>query len=579
MPDPSLLQRLKERKLVQWVVAYLAGAWVIYEATGTALEAWDIPVLLVRSIHVLLVLGFLITLVLAWYHGEKGRQRVSGPELLMVAALLVVAGVALSMLGGVGNQTGSEVAGTLPILEDDRPSIAVLPLDNFSPDPSDAYFADGVHEEIISRLSKVASLRVTSRNSVMRYREEKKLTRQVATELGVGFILEGSARIGGGMVRLTLQLIDGDTDEHLWSEDYDRPFTVEDFIPIQSEIAQEIARALQVNIAPDEQDRIAAAPTDDINAFIAYLEGRTWLPQRTGEGLQRARELFEEAIQYDIGFARAYAGLADAYALLGVYEWMPFEEAFALGEAAALRALELDPALGEAFASLGFIQRRTWNWEESLASLQRAIELDPANATGYQWYGGILRDLGRVSEAIQVVEQALLLEPLSPVIRYAYALALFGARQFDRASEEYEKLLNMQPDFPVRDDQAVTRLYEGRVEEAISYFAEQVEVTDSTPASLCGLAWAKAMAGDPLQAERLIMQVLERTDGGEPVPPLDLAKAYVALGEVDSAFFWLERAFEDRALDLTFIKTTPEYDGLRADPRYATLLTRMGFQP
>jgi serine/threonine-protein kinase len=219
----SLLTRLKERKLVQWALAYLAGAWVLLEATGFVSDRFAWPEVIVRALTILAGVGFFVVLVLAWYHGEKGRQRVSGPELLMLAALFIVAGVALSFVGpNPASVSEEENALPLPHADDDRPSVAALPFDNLSPDPDDAYFAAGVHEEILTHLARVAGLKVISRTSVLEYQDADKNLREIAGELGVNHILEGSVRRAGNRLRIAVQLIDALTDEHLWAGSYDR---------------------------------------------------------------------------------------------------------------------------------------------------------------------------------------------------------------------------------------------------------------------------------------------------------------------------------------------------------------------
>ena len=568
MPSLSLLQRLKERKLVQWAVAYLAGAWVIYEATGTALEAWNIPVLLVQAIHILLIIGFFITLVLAWYHGEKGRQRVSGPELLMVAALMVVAGVALSVLpGGDGGSHQNGTAITVE-MDDEKPSIAVLPLDNFSPDPNDAYFADGVHEEIISRLSKVASLRVISRNSVMRYREERKLTRQVATELGVGFILEGSARIGGGMVRLTLQLIDGNTDEHIWSEEYDRPYAVEDFIPIQSEIAQEIARTLQVEIAPGEQALIAAVPTDNTEAYNAYLEGLFWSNRRDQDGLNRGVELFQSAVETDSLFALAFAGLAEAYALFPWYgdTSISTAEAHARASAAAKKALELDGRLAEGYTALASVKMWfEWDWDSAEEAFLQAIALNPNFALAHSRYAWSLACWGRFEDAERRAYAALELDPLSESGRRNVGTVLYYGRRYDEAGEQLEANLEMYPESDAtRDILAKVYFYQGMHEEAIDVRPGSVDAVRSLHA--LGLE-AEATS----LANRLLGERPEETDLGTRF------SVRMALGEVETAFESFFEAYQQKSPWVVAV-VSPTFDPLRSDPRFIEILRELDLE-
>ncbi len=424
MPSPSLLQRLKERKLVQWALAYLAGAWVIYEGTGTAVETWDVPVLLVRSVHVLLVVGFFVTLVLAWYHGEKGHQRVSGPELLLLAALLVLAGVGLSALGPGPEDREPGLDRGVVRRSDDKPAIAVLPLQDFSPREEDAYFAEGVHEEIIAQLSKISGLTVISRNSAMVYRDQSTHAREIARALDVGFLLEGSARIGGDMVRLTLQLIDGQTDEHLWTEDYDRPYSVEEYIAIQGEIAAEVATHLRAEITPEEQARIDAVPTENLEAFEWFILGRNRFRNRSSANIRAAIRYYEAAIEQDSTFALAWAGLATAWTVLPFYESLPSAEGYRRGLEAARQALAWDPDLAQAHAVLGALALyHEWSWETAERHLLRAVELDPNYPESHFWLGTSQCLLGNWEIGLRSLETTVRLDPLGS--NFQNTLALF----------------------------------------------------------------------------------------------------------------------------------------------------------
>jgi TolB-like protein len=276
---PSLLQRLKERKLFQWALAYLAGAWLVFQGIEVLAEPWNLSEAVQRAIHVLLGIGFLVTLVLAWYHGEKGRQRASGVELLILAGILVIAGAAVAALGrlspegegAIGQQAGADSK----II--DAKSVAVLPFDNFSPDPNDAYFADGMQEQLISTLSRISGLSVRGRMSVMRYRDNPKPLPEIAAELGVTFIIEGSARIVGDEVSVTAQLIDAGQDEHLWSEEYDREFSVGNILLIHREIAEHVASQLRTELTPEERERIDSNPRQILAQYPippGYQHGR-----------------------------------------------------------------------------------------------------------------------------------------------------------------------------------------------------------------------------------------------------------------------------------------------------------------
>ncbi|MFC1574902.1 hypothetical protein ACFL3Z_02360 [Gemmatimonadota bacterium] len=311
MPEPSLLQRLKDRKIVQWTLAYLAGAWVIYEATGTALEAWQIPVILVRSVHILLLLGLFVTVILSWYHGEKGRQRVSGPELLMVASLLVLAGVAIALVGPGGESADPSSPARLSATGRGKPSIAVLPCDNIGPQPDSAFYAKGIHETVLLQLQRISSLTTISRTSVKQYEQNPPSVTQIGAELGVGYVGECSVQKEADRIRVTFKLIDAVTDEQVLAEDYDRDLTTQHLLEINSDIASRVAESLEAVILPTERTRIESLPTTSLSAHDSYFLARHYLEDVPT--LWEAVRFFELAIEEDPTFALAHSGLALAY--------------------------------------------------------------------------------------------------------------------------------------------------------------------------------------------------------------------------------------------------------------------------
>ncbi len=576
MPDPSLLQRLKDSKLVQWALAYLAGAFVLFQL----LDALETPLALTatvqRSILVIVGIGFFITLILAWYHGEKGRQWVSGPELLMVAALLVVAGVALSTLGPNGEAV--PISGSVPSSseEDEKPSILVLACANISPDPDDAYVADGIHEAILHRLAKVSGLQSLGRETARWYRDNPGMPSQIAAARGLDFVGECSVRKDpyGNRILVTFQLLDAE-GMHAWSEEYDRDLTTQALFDIQADIAQRVAHAMQAVLAPEEEMRIATAPTDQLQAYNAYLLGRYWWNRRTPEGLRRAIDHFQEAIAQDSSYALAFAGLADSYALLPPYAAANVSY-FAAAVAAAEKALELNPELGNAHASLGFVRIQTFDWEGGLREYRRAIDLEPAYATAHQWYAQALSWMGRSEEALARAQEALKLDPLSAIANRNLGEILMWARQYAAAESQLRKTLELHPDF------AWTWLLLGdalihmdRFAEAAQAYGRHIEVN----------------GGDPELAPLFVDLVAEHERTGRPValpPELDIeanllpgepgrpAVLYAMLGEKEKALEWLERAYEERSMSLIGFNVNPVYDPIRDDPRFTALLEKTG---
>jgi len=583
MPTPSLLQRLKERKLVQWAFAYLAGAWALMELVGFLREQFDWPAIVGQTVTVIAAFGFFITLVLAWYHGEKGRQRVSGPELLMVAALLVIAGGVLTILPGEDRVTGPDEAASVPGLDDDRPAIAVLPFDDFSPDPDAAYFASGIHEEITSKLSRISALKVISRSSVMQYREERPPTPQIADDLGVDFILEGSARIAGNQVRLTAQLIDAARDEHLWSEEFDRELSIENLLDIQIEIASQIAAELEATITHEEQQRVSARPTDNLEAYEQYLRGRMFSSEHTPEGLRRGMESFERAIALDSTFALAYVGLAWCHRELTRVYSATAGEGYEKTTDALTRAIELDANLGEAYAWLGSTRFvADWDTLSPEPLFRRALQLNPGSAEVYRLYSHYLVWMGQDQKAIEMAMRLVELDPLSLMTNQFAGIAHFYANRYDESIAWLRKARELDPtnawphiylawNYTMKGDSAAAITHADRVD------AFSRATGDPTLVAYVGLIYGRW--GWRQKAEAILSQTLDLYANGS-IGAIDVANIYVGLGDNDSAFEWLRRAVEEHGGTVVYLKAAwgkTIHRDLRSDPRYDEILRMAGF--
>jgi TolB-like protein/Tfp pilus assembly protein PilF len=450
MPEPSLLERLKERKLVQWALAYLAGGLVVLQILDAVAGPLSLSVLAQRAILVSLGFGFVLTLVLAWYHGEKGRQRVSGPELLMIALLLAIAGTGILLLR-VDEEVAEPTESASPAaVDDDRPSIAVLPFDNFSPNPDDAYFADGMQEQLVSTLSRIGGLSVRGRTSVMRYREQPKPLPEIADEIGVTFILEGSARMTTDQVVVTAQLIDARRDEHLWSDEYDREFSVRDVISVQRDIAQKVAAAIGALLTPEEEARISAIPTEDSEGYQEYLRGQFQFNQRTEEGIQRAIDHLERSVALDPGFAAAHATLSLCYSWLPLYSGrFKWAQVVHLAEASAEAAIQLDPGLAEAHTSLGVVRMIRDDVVGAEEEFISAITANPSHAEAHYQLSYLLSHLERHEEAIAAGRKALELDPLSFAANISLGYRLLSSRQYDPATRQFKHLLALYDDVPL----------------------------------------------------------------------------------------------------------------------------------
>ncbi len=469
---------------------------------------------------------------------------------------------------------GEESPKVTPAL--DKYRIAVLPLANYSPDPTDEYFADGMTEELISRLSRIGGLRVIARTSVMQYKRSEKSIAEIGRQLKVGTVLEGSVRKAGNKLRITEQLIDVETQEHLWSEHYDREF--KDVFAIQSDIAQRVGEALKVQLLSREKQQMQKKSTEDLEAYKLYLNGRYYWNKRTGEGLENGIEYFEQAIEKDPSFALAYAGLADSYILLAGYTYMPPTEALPRAKKAARKALELDETLAEAHTSLAGTTFHYYDWLTTESELKRAIELNPSYATAHHWYAVVLAALGRLDEAIAREKEALELDPFDLVINTYMGWINYFARQFDQALEQYRHTLKLNPKFHLAHlwlGQAYVQ--EGMYEAAIAAIQEAITLSGDSTLARAALGHAYAVSDRRKDAQEVLNELNELSKQ-RYVPSYYIAAIYAGLGDKDLAFEWLEKAYEEHYLFLNWLKVEPIFDSLRSDPRLIELLKKMGLE-
>lgn len=456
--------------------------------------------------------------------------------------------------------------------------IAVLPLTNMSSDAKGEIFSDGMTEELISALSKIAGLRVIARTSVMRYKNARKSIGEIGKELNVSAILEGSVRKAENKVRITIQLADPETEEQMWSEKYDRD--LEDIFAVQSEIAQKVAAELEVQINKSEKLNLAKKATDSKEAYTLYLEGRHFLNTRTEENLKKAIERFEKALEKDPQYALSYTGVADSYAVLALLEFLPPTEAFPEARTAAEKALEIDNRLAEAHTSLGVVRfQYDWDWEGAENEFKRAIQLNPSYAAARQFYADFLKSQGRFEEALSEMSQASALDPLSLSINTGLGHVLYLSRQYDRAIEQYRNTIKLDPNF------IQARLWFGRpylqkrmYKEAIAELDDAVRLSGGSTISLAMLAHANGTAGNRDEAEKILEKLMERSKH-QYVPSYWIAMIHVGLGAEDQAFTWIERAFQERSSWLVWAKVEPRFDTLRPDPRFNSLLVRMRLIP
>ncbi|HEX2268676.1 MAG TPA: tetratricopeptide repeat protein, partial [Pyrinomonadaceae bacterium] len=456
-------------------------------------------------------------------------------------------------------------------------SIMVLPLENLSGDPAQEYFADGVTDALIGYLAKIGGLHVISRTSSMHYKGTKKSLPEIAREIKVDAIVEGTVQRSGDRVVIRAQLIRAATDTHVWVQTYERP--VRDVLDLQSEIAQTIAREVQIQMTPAEQARLTVRHPVRPKAFDDYLQGRyLYWNRRTEENLKKAIDHFQSAIKEDPNYAQAYVGMADCYNALGTVQvgtFPPFEVR-KLAEEAATKALTLDPTLGEAHTALGYVKHYNWDWTAAEQELKRAIELNPNYANGHNFYASFLMSRGRVEEAIAASNRARELDPFSLSISAQRGFLLENARRYDEAIEQLRSVIAMDPNnYSAHWMLGHTYAANKQFDQAIAAAEKAVELSDRAPGALGILGLAYGLAGRKDEANKVLNELLE-LNKRRYITPAALVNIYVGLDQKDQAFIWLERAFQERSNYLAYLKVFPIMDPLRSDPRFVDLVQRVG---
>ncbi len=431
-------------------------------------------------------------------------------------------------------------------------------------------------EALIGRLSTIQGLRVISRTSSMQFKGTRSSVPEIARKLNVRVVVEGSVIRSGDRVRVTAQLIQGETDVHLWSGTFDRE--LRDVLELQSEVAQSIARQIEVAVTGQERNRLVAVRTVLPEVYESYLKGRYYFNQRTGDALNKSIASFQQAIARDSGYALAYSGLADAYAMLGFRGGFPSKDALSRAKTAALKAIELDETLAEPHASLAFIaETHEWDWATAEREYKRALELNPGEARTHNWYAGYLMYVGRFDDGISEAKRARDLDPLSLPINNALAGRLLAGSRYDEALKQVQETLELDAHFaPAHQTLGWVYLHSGKQEEAIREFqnALQLSGTEDTDLQL-DLGIAYAVTGKRDEARRILAK-LENLHEQGVVPSGSVAILHGALGESNEAFAWLEKAYEERDPQLTYIKAGRRFEPLRHDARFQQLVHRIG---
>lgn len=468
-----------------------------------------------------------------------------------------------------------------------RVMLAVLPFENLTGDAGQEYFSDGLTEEMITHLGNLdpQHLGVIARTSVMHYKGSRQQLDQIGRELGVQYVLEGSIRRDSNNVRVSAQLIQMKDQTHVWARQYDRE--LKGLLALQGEIAQEIADEIQTTLGAPKRNELrrqasvaAAGPAnlsvESYEAYDLYLKGRFFWNKRTPQGFQEAVGYFQQAIAKDSSYARAYAGLADSYALTGSYGFSPPSEVMPKARLAALKALQLDDGLAEAHTSLALLaESHDWDWQTANKEYRRALELDPNYATAHQWYAECLAFQGRFEEALAESERARQLDPLSLIIAADRGAILYFSRQYDLAIKQFRAVLDMQPDSARAHLVHLAYTEKGQFAEALAGIEQWRRIEDG-PWTWATEAYVYGRAGQQARA-RHALQKLEETNRRWHLDPAPMfAMAYAGMNDKDKALAWLQRAYAAHSNDLNALKVDPVYDTLRGDPRFQELTRRVG---
>jgi TolB-like protein/Tfp pilus assembly protein PilF len=608
MPDTTYKNSL-------WKVLglYAAGSWVVLQVVDVLVQNSGLPTWVFNLALILLVIGLPIVGATAYLHGLGGKSdsgsdgssaasrsvatpgTAGGTRELFTWRNALVGGVAALALWGlivtgwlfVGPGTISNAAqgasgqnadaAAAGAAAPDFRSVAVLPFATRSEDKQDEYFSEGMHDDVLTQLSKIDSLTVISRTSVMQYAGTTKPIPEIASELGVATILEGGIQRSGDRVRVNVQLIEAATDRHLWAETYDEELTAANVFAIQSDLAKQIAGALQATLTPETEARIEARPTEslealDLNARARYLLLESSLDSR--EKFEQGRDLLQRAIEADSGYAQAWASLGAVYMNAGRLAFLPPDQASTLAEEAINRALELDPDLSDAHSARGMLLRESLEYEEAEKELLRAIELNPSSSEDHRRYASLLLQLDRSEESVRVARRAVQLDPLSIQARRTLGDALWWAGDWDGTVAESYKLLEMEPNDPwAYYNAGYGHAMLGDNQEAIEAFHRAVELDPTDPNMPIGLAWGWAKAGQPDSALAVLSDVPEESGILK-----EIAIVYGELGDLDTAFALLDRAAVEAPGSIGTLRTDHSADPLKADPRYEALLAKVGLE-
>jgi TolB-like protein/Flp pilus assembly protein TadD len=582
----SFFAELKRRNVYKVAVAYIVGGWALSEGISQVFPVFDVPNGIIRLIVILIIAGLPVALVLSWMFEitPEGVKRTATADAMPASAkpkkylwiYVVAIGAAVSIaLFFLGRYTATNTASaprqseaaTVP-----SKSIAVLPFENLSRDPDNAFFAEGVQDEILTRLAKVADLKVIARTSTQRFKSAPDDLQQIAKQLGVTNILEGNVQKANDQVRVNVQLINALTDAHLWADTYDRKLT--DIFAVESDIANAVAETLQARLTGSEKSSIAKTPTVNPEAYELYLRGKFFAEKRTGADLRKSIEYYDQSIARDPNYPLAYVGLADSHLLLSVYGALSPKEAASPARAALKKALELDDSLAQAHASSGLLATLELDPNRAITELERAIQLNPNNATAHHWIPIPLMTMGQFDRALVEGKRAIELDPLSLIINADLCWVYFNARRYDEAEAQARKTLEMDPRFYVAHFYLGAALqFRGKLTDAIAEYQKAADLNND-PYSFAMLGQAYARHGKTDEAQKVLARLREQAKS-QYVSPYAFAVVLTALGDKAHAIDELEHGYDDSGFYIGLIGIDPLFDDLRGDPRFEALVQKI----
>jgi TolB-like protein/Tfp pilus assembly protein PilF len=593
MNPRNFFAELKRRNVYKVAVAYAIVAWLLIQAASILFPTFEAPAWVMKVVVTAIIFGFPVALILAWAfeltpEGIKREKdvapnesiaRTTGRKLVGITVALAVIAAGLFAFQFLRSKSATTIPGITstpsaasagPISEK---SVAVLPFENLSRDPENAFFASGIQDEILTRLAKIGALKVISRTSTQQYQSKPQSLTEIAKQLGVANILEGSVQKTGDRVRITVQLISALSDSHLWADTYDRKLI--DTFGVESDVAQKIASSLEAQLTGSEQRAIAARPTENTEAYQLYLKGKFFWNKRTGDDLKAAADLFRQAAEVDPSYANAYAGLAQADLLIPVFGAGAPRDFFPKAKAAAERAIELDETSAEGHSALAMLLCFDFKFPASEAEFRRAIQLNPNYATAHHWFGNsLLVSLGRFDEGIREGERAVELDPLSLIINADLGSTFMVGRRYDEAIAQLRRTLALDGNFSYAHWNLGEALYlKGDVNAAIAEY-EKARALDDDPEVLGLLGRAYAETGKREQALE-ILRKLQETGQNQYIRSYVYSLIYIGLGDKATAIEYLEKAREGfETPDTTWLKVDPLFDPLRSEPRFQQLVAK-----